>query len=572
MNRTLRVVLALVVLSSFSFAFGQVRGGGGGDSSQRFVEVAGVREFSGELIVRPIQIVESFVQRRSMSDQMRQNRARQRLARLLIEYVADTDELVVAVPSNYDENSFSAFLMATGDYQYAEPNWTVYPVVIPNDPFFGQQWHHFRMQSPQGWNINTGSGVTLATCDTGVHLTHEDLAPLLVPGYNSASRLSQNNGGAVNDINGHGTHVMGDAGAAGNNSRGVAGVGWNYRLMPIRVTNSAGGSASMANIVNGARWAVNNGAKSISVSYSGVSSSTVQTTGAYIKSRGGLFLWAAGNNGANLNWFDWADVIIVGASTSSDTRWSSSAFGLAIDVFAPGVNILSTVRNSNSSYGFGTGTSMAAPVANGVVAMVWSINPALSASKVEQIVFQSCDNIGSSSTFGNGRVNLFKTATLADMTVPKTVLPSSVNLNRGTYISGSISSFFSQDGNVYVVNAGITLNQSESPNDITLNGVAPYTTAVRLKFRTVSRSSSINVTEEIQFYNFTTNQWDSKNTRTLSTSDTSVTVDVTSGASNYVRSSDGAVRARLVRRAGGIVAHLPWSVSNDLGVWEITAF
>src|SRR5207237_949281 len=156
-------------------------------------------------------------------------------------------------------------LMGTSAYQYVEPDWICYPQLTPNDPFFGSQWHHATIHSEKAWDVLTGSSsITIAITDTGVDHTHPDLMALLVPGYNAVDNLAETSGGQTNDVNGHGTHVAGDAAAAGNNGIGVSGVGWNFRIMPIRVSNVSGGGSSSSALSAGARWAADHGAKVIS--------------------------------------------------------------------------------------------------------------------------------------------------------------------------------------------------------------------------------------------------------------------------------------------------------------------
>ena len=67
--------------------------------------------------------------------------------------------------------------------------------------------------------------------------------------------------------------------------------GWDLKIMPIRTSNNSGGTASQADILDGSRWAVDNGAVGISASFTGVQSSAVQTTGEYIRNNGGIFLY-----------------------------------------------------------------------------------------------------------------------------------------------------------------------------------------------------------------------------------------------------------------------------------------
>ena len=88
---------------------------------------------------------------------------------------------------------------------------------------------------PQPGIYSTGQGVTIAILDSGVDATHPDLANAVVPGWN----FYDNNSNTA-DVFGHGTKVAGTAAASGNNAVGVAGVAWNAKIMPIRVTDTGG--------------------------------------------------------------------------------------------------------------------------------------------------------------------------------------------------------------------------------------------------------------------------------------------------------------------------------------------
>lgn len=378
---------------------------GGGDAGSGggrvFVAVPGEMEFTGELIVRPRQDL-------SAKDRARAVAAVAPMAR---RHYAETDEFMVVAAAGPEiagapEQRVADALMATGLFQYAHPNWLVFPVALPNDGFYGNQWHHTMMESPAAWDLHTGSpSVIAAVTDTGI-VAHEDL-PNRVPGYNSVSGVPEANGGDLTDIHGHGTHVAGCAAARGNNAVGVSGVGWNLSIMPIRVSEAPNGGASYESIMNGARWAIENGAVTASASYSGIGYQAIETTGEYIRSLNGSFLWAAGNSADDHAGWDFDHVLVIGASDQNDQRSGFSSFGRGVDCFAPGSSILSTINNGG--YGYASGTSMATPVANGVLAMIRSANPALSAEHAEYILLRTCDVWGGeqdNEQFGFGRVNL----------------------------------------------------------------------------------------------------------------------------------------------------------------------
>ncbi len=395
-----------------------------------FAQRPGELEFTGQLIVRPA--------RGLAPDQDRQARAT--IHDLVLKHYPEVDEYVIVLPAQYraaakgvGENALSASLMNSGLFQYAVPNWMCYPLNTPNDPIFPSQWHHQNMQSELGWNISTGSAsITAAFTDTGIDYDHPDLAAKRVPGFDAYNDIAEVDGGSVYELHGHGTHVAGCAAAISNNGIGVAGVNWEARIMMIRVAIDSSGGAYYDDLLQGARWAIEHGAKTVSASYSGIDYEPIQTTGEYIKSIGGLYFYAAGNDSRDLSWFDWQDVIVVGASDSSDNRAWFSAYGNAVDVFSPGDGIWSSTWGGG--YEAWSGTSMATPVANGVASLIWSINPALQPDQVQDILFTSCDDLGdpgNDSFYGWGRVNVYKAALAASATLgptPPTAIDDTVTV------------------------------------------------------------------------------------------------------------------------------------------------
>ena len=413
-----RFSVALVALTICGGAFAQAS----------LKPIKGVQEFSGRLIVKAK--MESAFAATGLSTKdsaTLRYKAVLALEKNTLRREAATDEYIVSVPSGMDDATYSQKLMATGAYEYASPDWNLAPAKTPNDPLLSYEWHHKTMHSFDAWNSTTGStALKIAVCDTGVDATHPDLKDNLLPGYNAVTNKTAAQGGETKDINGHGTHCAGCAGAKADNKIGVAGVLWTVKILPVRVTNQTNGSASLADILRGVRWAVDNGAKSISVSYSGADNATVQTTGEYAKSKGALLLWAAGNDARNLSGFDHKDVIIVGASDQKDAKASFSAYGKAIDVFAPGVAIASTVMGGG--YEAWSGTSMATPLANGVVGLIFAANPKLNVSQGEDILFKSCVDLGekgNDDVYGWGRIDAYAAVKLALSTTGKTafVLP-----------------------------------------------------------------------------------------------------------------------------------------------------
>ncbi len=203
----------------------------------------------------------------------------------------------------------------------------------------------------------------------------------------------------------HGTHVAGIIGAVRNNGKGINGVADNIRIMPIRAVPD--GDEHDKDIANAIRYAVDNGAKVINMSF-GKSFSPeknwVDSAMRYAESKGVLLVHAAGNESSNVdqsenypnpvyqdNGKHTTNWITVGASgpTKDDLVATFSNYGKKeVDVFSPGVKIYSTLPGGNT-YGNQQGTSMASPVTAGLAALILSYYPELTASQVKEIIMKS---------------------------------------------------------------------------------------------------------------------------------------------------------------------------------------
>ena len=200
----------------------------------------------------------------------------------------------------------------------------------------------------------------------------------------------------------------GCAAAIGNNGVGVAGVGWNFNHRVGRVTDDPGGGASSAVLADCARKMCElSDVKVASVSYSGVEGSTRRQAATYCKTQGALMTNAAGNDNRNLSQYGDAntdDLIVVGASTSSNNKASFSAYGSFVDVWAPGQSVWTTTVGN--SYQAVSGTSFSCPLTAGLIALIWSKNPELTPNEVETILKSSTNtdntniNIGDVMSYG----------------------------------------------------------------------------------------------------------------------------------------------------------------------------
>jgi subtilisin family serine protease len=203
----------------------------------------------------------------------------------------------------------------------------------------------------------------------------------------------------------HGTHVSGIIGAVRGNGIGVDGVTPNsVRIMSVRVVPD--GDERDKDVANGIRWAVDHGANVINMSFGkGYSpyKTAVDSAAAYADAHGVLMIHAAGNDGARLDTFpnfpkrtwlsggsarNWVEVGAVSWKGGDSLVATFSNYDpQGVDVFAPGVDILSTFPDGK--YERISGTSMAAPVVTGVAATIMSYYPDLTAAQVKQILLAS---------------------------------------------------------------------------------------------------------------------------------------------------------------------------------------
>ncbi len=514
-----------------------------------FVAVPGVQEFSGRMIVRPHQMGALLSRNLTVSQALsRRAAARRSAAPSTLHYVSQTDEYILVVPTGSDENRVARALMATGNFQYVEPDWIVYPVIDPNDPRYVNQWHHPKIRSPFAWDLFTGNdSITVAITDTGVRLDHEDLAASLVPGANSttAPPTPQGSGGLVDDINGHGSHCAGISAARGNNSLGVSGVGWNFKIMPVRVTNSAGGSSSITFLTAGARWAVENGARVISTSYSGVSNAAIQTTGAYIKGLNGIYLYAAGNSNTNLTTFDHLDVTVVGATDSNDAKASFSSYGPGVDVFAPGVGIWSTYNRSATDYASLSGTSLATPCAAGVAAMILATNPILTGQNAETILYQTCFDLGvpgNDGYWGWGRVDVDAAIRSSYANFP--FAPLGYTIVNGSAGGGGLPEIrFSDDQRLEVIEQSSSAAE-QLPVVLEFESRTTLKTVGNLSFIYEGSASIAGVRQTIALWDYLGSSWVAVDIRTAELSDATATASP-SVPGRFVQAGTGSMRARV---------------------------
>src|SRR3990167_4668347 len=283
--------------------------------------------------------------------------------------------------------------------KYAEPDFIAKKVESPNDPYYLSQWGLPKIKAEGGWNKTRGSdNAPVAIADTGIDESHPDLAGKVIKRANFTTDPDS-------DGDGHGTHVAGIIGAITNNSIGIASLGYDTKLVSVKVLNN-NGSGYYSWIANGIIWASNNGAKVINLSLGGsYDSQALKDAVNYAWGKGVVIVAAAGNSNNSRALYPayYTNSIAVAATDSSDNKASFSSYGWWVDLAAPGVSIYSTYKGS---YAYLSGTSMATPFVSALSSLVFSNNLLFSNSDVRNKIESSADKIAQTGIYWTyGRID-----------------------------------------------------------------------------------------------------------------------------------------------------------------------
>lgn len=356
---------------------------------------------------------------------------------------------LVELGPNSSARAEAAVYAANPFIEYAEPDIQVRirsGRLEPNDPLFPQQWAQDNsgqaggtpgsdVDGPEAWAIRTGApNVVIAIVDTGLRLTHEDLALNLWTNPAEASGLDgldDDQNGYIDDVhginavtgsgdptddNGHGTHVAGIAAAVGGNGLGVAGVVWQGKLMALKAFD-ANGFASVSDILTCLEYASNHGASIINASWGfGHYSQSLLDALTSLRDDGIVMVAAAGNTAADEDIdftypsaYDVDNLVSVTATRSDDSLAVFGSYGMqSIDLAAPGEAILSTGHGHDAEYVLKSGSSMAAPHVSGAIALLMEALPDETYLPVIYRLLAGTDRLSSlkNKVLTGGRLNL----------------------------------------------------------------------------------------------------------------------------------------------------------------------
>jgi serine protease len=418
---------------------------------------------------------------------------------------ADFD--VVSIDPNEDAEAVATALSARPDVEYAQPSYRMRPKFRPNDRFYDEQWNLPIIGMEQAWDIQpaAGSSITVAVLDTGVAYANQtfrfraqsfsidndgNIGAPDAPGttvYPALGDLTLSFVAATElgpstrfvsphdfiweddmpvDLDGHGTHVSGTIGQLTNNGTngsgdaknggGTAGIAFNVKIMPVKVISTEWDDIFLSPnvgtddvVARGIRYAADNGAKVINMSFGeiGSSSSVLESAMRYAVGKGVFMAISAGNEFEDGNPVEipasLASKIDGAVSVAAIDRAKNHAFysntGSWVELSAPGGSFrgfdktggvlqqtldlavsetftlspaqFSAPRFDALAYYYFTGTSMAAPHVSGVAAMLMQqgiTDPAA----VEAALEKFADDLGTpgrDDTFGYGLVNARRT-------------------------------------------------------------------------------------------------------------------------------------------------------------------
>ncbi len=432
-------------------------------------------------------------------------------------------------PAVFDPLKIAQKLQATGWVEYAEPRYWRFINYVPNDSLYAEQWHLRLIKAEKAWDIQRGNKqVLIAIVDTGIDWKHPDLAAQIwtntgeIPG----NGIDDDQNGYIDDVHGwdfgendnstmntssnlnaaHGSMTAGVAAATTNNRQGIASIGFDCTLMPVKCSlDYAKDPQQLIRAgFEGIKYAVDNGADIVSCSWSGESASDYEMEIIrYAHTRGVAVIAAAGNGYSDVAQYPAAYpyVFSVAATNDRDQKATFSNYNRTVELAAPGVDILTTWGNTQG-YVWMDGTSFATPLVAGTVALVKSQFPDWTGEQAAHQVRVTADdiyyvNLAYLNKLGKGRVNAFRALT---ETLPALKIETTRNRDTAGNNDGIIDPNESIDLWLTLMNYLETATNAR----LTLLTEDPYVKLITYQITVPAIATGKSVTTENQPFRFTT--------------------------------------------------------------------
>ena len=403
---------------------------------------------------------------------------------------------------------------------------------VPNDSRYDEQWPLNNtgqsggtpgadIHAQEAWDVEMGDwDVIVSVIDTGIDWDHPDLEPKVVPIGAEDWDFSNGPNKIPHDSGSHGTATNGIAGAATNNATGMAGVAPGCGLMPLKVDLTSGANQNRADAINYVVTRKNDFLQlviSCSWRMSSGDFTAVEAACQNARDNGILVCFSSGNDNGAVNYpAKYSTTLCVGASSQCDERksnsscdgeyWWGSNYGVEMDIIAPGVDVLTTSPGGGYTTTF-NGTSAACPHAAGAVAMIWSANPALTATQAQSILESTADDevgIPSEDTpgwdryMGWGRINLYEAVVAAsggacDLTVALSNYPAQAQ--PGSMVSFDAAAENNCEQRLYFDQARMVITGPAGMNRSLYNGADVGVNAGSSRSKTISLDVPENAPE-----------------------------------------------------------------------------
>lgn len=447
--------------------------------------------------------------------------------------------------------------------EYAERVSLMRTFVVPNDPSYATLQPFLpQINAPNAWNVfNGNSNITVAVVDNAVAYNHIDLIANTYTNAIEAAGLAgqdDDNNGYIDDINGydvadndnnaiptntlmnHGTHVAGIAGARTNNGIGIASIGWNLKIIPVKCQTNTGTTTGIANGYGGIVFAAKAKARIISCSWGGPGGGAAeQTVIDYAYNKGCLIVAAAGNSNVNTPNYPGAfnNVYCVASVSGTNVKSSFTNYGTTtnawVDIAAPGENIYSTVPNSGTgTYNNQSGTSMATPLVSGLCGLMLSKYPFLTQMDIINCINTTAANIytiTANATYspnlqlGKGRIEAFAAMNCAAGFLTYAPIANFFTLTRvtcpNTLISFQDSSLYGPTNFTWTFQGGTPATSTSSAPSVQWSAPGVYSvsliaananggnTKIKTSYITVTNPIALPLNEGFQTLPFLPNNW-----------------------------------------------------------------